>query len=279
MTSDLPSFSAEHEKEKKKKTLPSPPAIISSGSNSGHNHSHSHNHSHTSSSSSAAAEIRTTNTSAASTNTSTLHELRAVPWGGGGGGGGHVADTETLTSATAAADTAAPAPEADKVKADFGLSGALAKDVNTGNMYNGVVLKWTEPLDSAKPTKQWRLYVVKNGDVSETLHLHRQSAYLFGRDTRVADVVLQHESCSKQHAVLQYRAVSAPAAAGANGAPGAARRVVKPYIMDLGSTHKTFLNGVALEDARYYELRERDVLRFAGSTRDYILLHEESAKP
>lgn len=73
------------------------------------------------------------------------------------------------------------------------------------SLSSGVVLKWVEPLDSAKPSKKWRLYVFKNDDISETLHLHRQSAYLFGRDKRVADVELKHESCSKQHAVIQYR--------------------------------------------------------------------------
>ena len=55
------------------------------------------------------------------------------------------------------------------------------------------------------PSKKWRLYVFKNDEISETLHLHRQSAYLFGRDSRVADIELKHESCSKQHAVIQYR--------------------------------------------------------------------------
>jgi hypothetical protein len=64
-----------------------------------------------------------------------------------------------------------------------------------------------EPLDSARPSKKWRLYVFKNEEISETLHLHRQSAYLFGRDKRVADIELKHESCSKQHAVIQYRQV------------------------------------------------------------------------
>jgi smad nuclear-interacting protein 1 len=49
--------------------------------------------------------------------------------------------------------------------------------------------------------------VFKNEEISETLHLHRQSAYLFGRDKRVADIELKHESCSKQHAVIQYRQV------------------------------------------------------------------------
>jgi smad nuclear-interacting protein 1 len=120
--------------------------------------------------------------------------------------------------------------------------------------------------------------VFKNGEIVETLHIHRQNAYLFGRDHRVADVVLQHESCSKQHAVLQYRLVndtsSSSAGAGALVPP---KRVVKPYILDLSSTQGTFLNGKRIEDARFYELREKDCIKFAGSTREYILLHEGSS--
>ena len=38
---------------------------------------------------------------------------------------------------------------------------------------------------------------------SDVLHIHRQSAYLFGRDRAVVDIVLEHPSCSKQHAVIQ----------------------------------------------------------------------------
>ena len=58
-------------------------------------------------------------------------------------------------------------------------------DVVTGNVYNGVVLKWTEPLDAAPASKCWRVYVFKGDDLIETLHLHRQSAFLFGRETRL----------------------------------------------------------------------------------------------
>ena len=39
--------------------------------------------------------------------------------------------------------------------------------------------------------------------------MHRQSAYLAGRDRRVADIPTDHPSCSSQHAVLQYRLVRA----------------------------------------------------------------------
>lgn len=69
-------------------------------------------------------------------------------------------------------------------------------------MIKGVVLKWTEPLDAEKPTLLWRFYVFKDDKLAETLHLHRKSSYLIGRDHRVADVVLAHPSCSSQHAVL-----------------------------------------------------------------------------
>lgn len=39
----------------------------------------------------------------------------------------------------------------------------------------------------------------------DPLYIHRQSCYLFGRERRVVDVPTDHPSCSKQHAVLQYR--------------------------------------------------------------------------
>lgn len=63
----------------------------------------------------------------------------------------------------------------------------------------------------------------------------------------------------------------------ARDSAGNAVKVVKPYIMDLGSTHKTFLNKVEIEDSRYYELRERDSVTFGGSSREYLLLHDSSS--
>jgi len=65
-------------------------------------------------------------------------------------------------------------------KANFGLSGALAKDEKTGNVYKGIVLKWREPEEARKPKRRWRLYEWKGSDHVATLHVHRQSAYLIG---------------------------------------------------------------------------------------------------
>lgn len=87
---------------------------------------------------------------------------------------------------------------------NFAPSGKLAAETKT---VNGVVLKYHEPSEARKPTKHWRLHVFKGEEQIEVLHVHRQSAYLFGRERAVVDVPIEHPSSSKQHAVLQYRQV------------------------------------------------------------------------
>lgn len=159
----------------------------------------------------------------------------------------------------ASVDDTEPEPE-------FGLSGALAKETNT---VDGVVLKYNEPPEANLPSKKWRLYIFKDGKpFDEPLMLHKQSAYLFGRDRRVTDVPMDHPSCSLQHAVLQYRTTEK------NGHDGLSRRSVRPYIIDLGSTNGTFLNGERIESERYYELFPKDVLTFGNSSREYVLVAE-----
>lgn len=90
------------------------------------------------------------------------------------------------------------------------------------------VLKYNEPPEARKPTGGWRLYVFKGKEqvgklicrvsagilneahilnIEELLHLHRQSAYLAGRDRAISDIHIEHPSCSKQHAVIQFRQV------------------------------------------------------------------------
>lgn len=175
--------------------------------------------------------------------------------------------------AAAGVPTSAEAqPEDDTVrslvsqKASFELSGALADDGRTGNVFKGVRLKWSEPSDAATPGLEWQLHVFKGeAALGEPLRVHKQSAYLFGRDRSVCDVGIDHPSCSKQHAVLQFRRV--PRAA------GAAVNVVKPYLLDLESANGTLINGEQVAPARYVELRAGDVLRFGCSTREYVLLH------
>lgn len=159
-----------------------------------------------------------------------------------------------------------PKPQ-EKEKPNFELSGKLTEDANT---VNGVVIKYSEPSDARKPKRRWRLYPFKGEKALPTLYVHRQSAYLMGRDRKIADIPLDHPSCSKQHAVLQYRLVSFQREGGGEG------RRIRPYLIDLESANGTFVNNVKLEPRRYHELLERDVLRFGFSSREYVLLHEHS---
>ncbi|KAF5796673.1 putative forkhead-associated (FHA) domain, SMAD/FHA domain superfamily [Helianthus annuus] len=156
----------------------------------------------------------------------------------------------------------------EKQKPSFELSGKLAAETNR---VKGVTLLFTEPPDARKPDIRWRLYVFKGGEVlNEPLYVHRQTCYLFGRERRVADIPTDHPSCSKQHAVLQYRQVEKELPDGMLG------KEVKPYIMDLGSTNGTFINDNRIEPERYYELMEKDTIKFGNSSREYVLLHENS---
>jgi len=156
--------------------------------------------------------------------------------------------------------------EKDKLKPNFELSGKLSEEARTTS--TGAVLKFMEPADAQVPTIKWRLYPFKGDEALDPISLTHKSCYIFGRDKAVADIPVEHPSCSKQHAVIQFRGVELLK-------DEEKITIVKPYLMDLKSTNGTILNGTKIEDSRYYELKEKDVVKFGGSTRDYVLLHED----
>lgn len=104
-----------------------------------------------------------------------------------------------------------PPPGENKAKADFKLSGKLSEEQRTTE--SGVILKFVEPGDARKPVKKWLLYVFKNDVSLDPVYL-RKSANLLGRDRAIADIPLDHPSCSSQHAVIQFRAVPVPTEVG-----------------------------------------------------------------
>ena len=149
----------------------------------------------------------------------------------------------------------------------FEPSGILAEETNK---VNGVVLKFTEPLNAMVPDHKWRFYCYKGDDELPTLYLHRESCYLVGKDIRVWDIQLEHPSISGQHAVIQF--MESIKQSNAVDESEVININAKPYIIDLESTNGTTLNGEKLDPARYYELREKDIVNFGHSTRDYILM-------
>ncbi|KIK88630.1 hypothetical protein PAXRUDRAFT_831804 [Paxillus rubicundulus Ve08.2h10] len=161
----------------------------------------------------------------------------------------------------------------DKGKPNFKPSGLLAAATNTVKAADGTstVLKYNEPPEARKPTLGWRLYVFKGSEQLELLHIHRQSAYLMGRDRTVVDVFIEHPSCSKQHAVIQHRQVQE------KDEFGGSKPVTKPFIIDLESTNGTHVNDEPIPTTRFYELKAGDVIKFGLSNREYVLLHDEAA--
>ncbi|KAJ3817826.1 smad nuclear interacting protein 1, partial [Lentinula raphanica] len=162
----------------------------------------------------------------------------------------------------------------NKGKPNFGASGLLAAETNTVKSIDGknsTVLKYNEPPEARKPVLGWRLYVFKGEEQIELLHIQRQSAYLIGRDRLVADIPIEHPSCSKQHAVIQYRLVQE------KDEFGGSKGVVKPFIIDLESTNGTHVNDDKIPASRYYELKLNDVIKFGTSNREYVLLHDDAS--
>ncbi|KAL7715148.1 FHA domain-containing protein [Entamoeba marina] len=140
----------------------------------------------------------------------------------------------------------------------------------SGNLYKGLKTKdgrridYIQPSDAMNPTDVWRLYCFKGDEeVDHPTVMSTNSFYLIGRDIDNVDVVLQHRTTEKQHAVIQFRTYE---------------NLVLPYIIDLGSTDGTYLNKKRIKDGVYVEIRQGDVLMFGKSLREYVVVKENKTK-
>eukprot|EP01057_Protomagalhaensia_wolfi_P001203 Protomagalhaensia_wolfi_Nauph_80__1202@NODE_1709_length_1387_cov_8_683234_g1326_i0_p4_GENE_NODE_1709_length_1387_cov_8_683234_g1326_i0NODE_1709_length_1387_cov_8_683234_g1326_i0_p4_ORF_typecomplete_len107_score4_29FHA/PF00498_26/1_2e11YopYscD_cpl/PF16697_5/1_2e05_NODE_1709_length_1387_cov_8_683234_g1326_i0103423 len=70
-----------------------------------------------------------------------------------------------------------------------------------------------------------------------------------------------HPTVSKQHAVICHQVTPAG--------------TVEPFLWDLGSTNGTMVNGRRAEPYVPVQLKTQDILSFARSTREYVLLHDD----
>ncbi|KAF1355729.1 SMAD/FHA domain-containing protein [Lizonia empirigonia] len=144
----------------------------------------------------------------------------------------------------------------NKEKPNFKTTGALAKHANRAR--------------KPSPSQPWRIFVFKGDDVVDTIELWQKSCWLLGRSHEVVDYVLEHPSSSGQHAVIQFRYIQ-KVVEDEFGVKSTKGRV-KPYVIDLESSNGTELNGKAIEASRYFELRDKDMLKFAGSEREYVVM-------
>ena len=142
---------------------------------------------------------------------------------------------------------------------NFEVSGLLAEDQN---QVKGVALTFSIPSD-AIVGENWRLFEFdsQTDENTRVIKLEKSSCFLFGNDVRlessenISFVLLSDPTCSKQHAVIQFRKKGIP------------------YILDLASTNGTFLNGSLCDSGRYIELRDQDVLNFGkASSLEYVVM-------
>lgn len=102
------------------------------------------------------------------------------------------------------------------------------------------------------------LEVMKDGDILDKINLDKKR-HIFGRQVHTCDFVLDHQSVSRQHAaVIPHK----------NGSI---------YVIDLGSVHGTFVGNERLTKDTPVELEVGQSLRFAASTRSYIMRKNAAA--
>lgn len=107
----------------------------------------------------------------------------------------------------------------------------------------------------------YSLEVIKGGVSLETVPLTNPVMKL-GRQPDTNDIILDHESCSRNHAKLLLEKKSGDAE-------------VCLYIIDLGSTHGTFLNKTRLEPRIDTRLENGFQIKFGESSRIFVVVKDE----
>jgi len=115
---------------------------------------------------------------------------------------------------------------------------------------------YSAPEWSSKPSKPYKFEVIKNGVIIDECSFEENKEFIiFGRSPD-SDFLLEHESISRKHSILQFSADSC-------------------FIFDLGSGHGTFVNKTRIEPYKYVEVKPGFMIRFGQSSRSYFLSCEE----
>ena len=111
-----------------------------------------------------------------------------------------------------------------------------------------VVLEWAVP----RPVGL-SLVCTKDGEALPNVDVPAKATYTFGRNSTMSDVVLDHPSLSRQHAALAFDSSG------------------QAFLVDLGSTHGTFVNGERCEPRVRRAISASDSFNFGGSKRSFSL--------
>ncbi|KAF5909144.1 Nuclear inhibitor of protein phosphatase 1, partial [Clarias magur] len=115
---------------------------------------------------------------------------------------------------------------------------------------------------AGKPPPGLHLDVVKGDKLIEKLIIDEKKFYLFGRNPDHCDFTIDHQSCSRVHAALVYH-----------------RHLKRVFLIDLNSTHGTFLGRIRLESHKPQQVPIDSTMSFGASTRVYTLREKPQAQP
>ncbi|CAN4089956.1 unnamed protein product [Withania somnifera] len=148
-----------------------------------------------------------------------------------------------------------PQPDLQKSIAADATASAPTHHVTHG----GGQSTWQPPDWAIEPRPGvYYLDVIKDGEVLDQINLDKRR-HIFGRQFHTCDFVLDHQSVSRQHAaVIPHK----------NGSI---------FVIDLGSAHGTFVANERLTKDSPVELEAGQSLKFAASTRTYILRKNNEA--
>ncbi|KAJ3698279.1 hypothetical protein LUZ61_001984 [Rhynchospora tenuis] len=139
------------------------------------------------------------------------------------------------------------------------VAAAVAAASSHSTQIGGGQSTWQPPDWAIEPRSGvYYLEVMKDREVIDRINLDRKR-HLFGRQFPMCDYVLDHQSVSRQHAaVVPHK----------NG---------RIFVIDLGSVHGTFVANERLTKDSPVELEVGQSLRFAASTRTYVLRKNNAA--
>eukprot|EP00794_Sanderia_malayensis_P004971 gene4971-5619_t len=119
--------------------------------------------------------------------------------------------------------------------------------------------KYEPPNWAGKPPPGMHLDVTKADKLVEKLIIDGKHYFLFGRLRDHVDFPLDHASCSRVHAALIFH-----------------RHLQRMFIIDLGSTHGTFVGSVRVDPDKPVQVLADSTLHFGASTRCFTLREKPS---
>ncbi|XP_076037438.1 nuclear inhibitor of protein phosphatase 1 isoform X2 [Oratosquilla oratoria] len=94
------------------------------------------------------------------------------------------------------------------------------------------------------------------------LMIDEKKCYLFGRNPQLNDFCIDHASCSRVHSALVYH-----------------KHLNMAFLVDLGSTHGTYIGKICLEANKPTQLPVNSTFHFGASTRKYTIRERPQTAP